>query len=175
MPCAFGAFLISGADLRAPHEFDSTPFSDSLLTMQLDLFTSALETYLNGVILSNDNLFGQLIEPGARRRCGPARETRHRLQRPIKEPTKRRVTWLQYNRESQSIDAQTTRDISWTQTSAQGVGIEAFIEGNLAREVRQAFFRCRALASFPATHMKRLRSSPRRTHRACVRTVGSRP
>ena len=33
--------------------------------MQLDLFTSALDSYLHGRVLSNDTLSGQLIERGA--------------------------------------------------------------------------------------------------------------
>lgn len=63
--------------------------------MQLDLFTSVLDTYLHGGVLSNDNLYSQLIERGAlndaelrERRAIGASGQHH-------SPAKRRVRWIQ--------------------------------------------------------------------------------
>jgi hypothetical protein len=72
--------------------------------MQLDLFTSVLDSYLHGGLLSNDALYGQLIERGAlhdvdlrAKRAIGASGQQH-------SPAKRRVRWIQHNRELTAID-----------------------------------------------------------------------
>ncbi len=95
MPSAFGAFLILEATSCSDAGFDSASFSDSLTPMQLDLFTSVLDSYLHGGLLSNETLYGQLIERGA------MTEVDLREKRAIgndgqqHSPAKRRVRWIQ--------------------------------------------------------------------------------
>lgn len=103
MPSAFGAFLILEATRCADAGFDSASFSDSLTPMQLDLFTSVLDSYLHGGLLSNETLYGQLIERGA------MTEVDLREKRAIgndgqqHSPAKRRVRWIQQTLKSMNL------------------------------------------------------------------------
>ena len=71
--------------------------------MQLDLFTSVLDSYLHGGLLSNDSLYGQLTERGAlsdadlrERRAIGASGQQH-------SPAKRRVRWIQQTLRSMGL------------------------------------------------------------------------
>ena len=71
--------------------------------MQLDLFTSVLDSYLHGGLLSNDALYGHLIERGAlhdvdlrAKRAIGASGQQH-------SPAKRRVRWIQQSLKSMNL------------------------------------------------------------------------
>lgn len=86
-----------------PDPFDNAGMSGSLMSMQLDLFSSVLDTYLHGTPLSNDALYDQLTQRGALL-PGDLQEKRpigHAAQ--LHSPAKRRVRWIQQTLRSMGL------------------------------------------------------------------------